>query len=89
MIKQVKFSGKPVAFLIADINKDIVIEQLTNQEHEDSYSRMVLKIKDVEMVVWDSITKNSTINADENHFLSKILDGKYISKCQWNNIILN
>ncbi|WP_407551260.1 putative bifunctional diguanylate cyclase/phosphodiesterase [Vibrio parahaemolyticus] len=76
VIKQVKFSGKPVAFLIADINKDIVIEQLTNQEHEDSYSRMVLKIKDVEMVVWDSITKNSTINADENHFLSKILDGK-------------
>ncbi|WP_350226062.1 putative bifunctional diguanylate cyclase/phosphodiesterase [Vibrio parahaemolyticus] len=76
VIKQVKFSGKPVAFLIADINKDIVIEQLTNQEHEDSYSRMVLKIKDVEMVVWDSITKNSTANADENHFLSKVLDGK-------------
>ncbi|TOB22801.1 GGDEF-domain containing protein [Vibrio parahaemolyticus] len=75
-MKQVKFSGKPVAFLIADINKDIVIEQLTNQEHEDSYSRMVLKIKDVEMVVWDSITKNSTTNADENHFLSKVLDGK-------------
>ncbi|TOQ64442.1 GGDEF-domain containing protein, partial [Vibrio parahaemolyticus] len=46
------------------------------QEHEDSYSRMVLKIKDVEMVVWDSITKNSTTNADENHFLSKVLDGK-------------
>ncbi|OQU22611.1 putative bifunctional diguanylate cyclase/phosphodiesterase [Vibrio parahaemolyticus] len=76
VIKQVKFSGKPVAFLIADINKDIVIEQLTNQEHEDSYSRMVLKIKDVEMVVWDSITKNSTTNADENHFLSRVLDGK-------------
>ncbi len=76
VIKQVKFSGKPVAFLIADINKDIVIEQLTNQEHEDSYSRMVLKIKDVEMVVWDSITKNLTTNADENHFLSKVLDGK-------------
>ncbi|TOC11975.1 GGDEF-domain containing protein [Vibrio parahaemolyticus] len=75
-MKQVKFSGKPVAFLIADINKDIVIEQLTNQEHEDSYSRMVLKIKDVEMVVWDSITKNSTTNADDNHFLSKVLDGK-------------
>ncbi|TOC24552.1 putative bifunctional diguanylate cyclase/phosphodiesterase, partial [Vibrio parahaemolyticus] len=26
--------------------------------------------------VWDSITKNSTTNADENHFLSKVLDGK-------------
>lgn len=37
---------------------------------------MVLKIKDVEMVVWDSITKNSTTNADENHFLSRVLDGK-------------
>ncbi|MDW2239282.1 diguanylate cyclase domain-containing protein, partial [Vibrio sp. 1565-1] len=74
--KQVMFSGKPVGYLIADINKQMVISQLTNQEHEDSYSRMVLKIKDVEMVVWDSITKNSTTNADENHFLSKVLDGK-------------
>ena len=65
VIKQVKFSGKPVAFLIADINKNIVIDQLTNQEHEDSYSRMVLKIKDVEMVVWDTINKTSSHNTSK------------------------
>ncbi len=51
------FSGKPVGYLIADINKQVVISQLTNQEHEDSYSRMVLKINDVEMEVWDSISR--------------------------------
>lgn len=55
VVKQVMFSGKPVGYLIADINKEIVISQLTNQEHEGSYSRMVLKINDVEMEVWDSI----------------------------------
>ncbi|HHP0489038.1 TPA: diguanylate cyclase domain-containing protein, partial [Vibrio harveyi] len=57
VVKQVMFSGKPVGFLIADINKEVVISQLTNQEHEGSYSRMVLKINDVEMEVWDSISR--------------------------------
>ncbi|GAK22472.1 LOW QUALITY PROTEIN: sensory box/GGDEF family protein ScrC [Vibrio sp. JCM 19052] len=57
VVKQVMFSGKPVGYLIADINKQVVISQLTNQEHEDSYSRMVLKINDVEMEVWDSISR--------------------------------
>ncbi|WP_319534621.1 EAL domain-containing protein [uncultured Vibrio sp.] len=60
VVKRVEFSGKQVAFIVADINTNVVIEQLTNQEHEDSYSRMVLNVKNVEMVVWDSITKNST-----------------------------
>ncbi|HHF2918229.1 EAL domain-containing protein [Vibrio sp. VGrn 2] len=76
VIKQVKFSGKPVAFLIADLNKNIVIDQLTNQEHEDSYSRLVLKIKDVEMVVWDTINKTSSHNKDENYLISEAVDGK-------------
>ncbi|PMO38344.1 diguanylate cyclase [Vibrio sp. 10N.222.52.B12] len=57
VIKQVMFSGKPVGYLIADINEKVVISQLTNQEHEDSYSRMVLKINNVEMEVWDSISR--------------------------------
>ncbi|MBR9786740.1 MAG: EAL domain-containing protein [Vibrionaceae bacterium] len=64
VVKKVQFSGKQVAFIVADINTNVVIEQLTNQEHEDSYSRMVLNVKNVEMVVWDSITKNST---DKQH----------------------
>ncbi|YCO01488.1 putative bifunctional diguanylate cyclase/phosphodiesterase [Vibrio sp. VNB-15] len=57
VIKQVMFSGKPVGYLIADVNKQVVISQLTNQEHEDSYSRMVLRINNVEMEVWDSISR--------------------------------
>ncbi|MGR5231316.1 putative bifunctional diguanylate cyclase/phosphodiesterase [Vibrio rotiferianus] len=57
IVKQVMLSGKPVGYLIADINKEVVISQLTDQEHEDSYSRMILKINDVEMEVWDSISR--------------------------------
>ncbi len=60
VVKKVEFSGKPVAFIVADINPSVLIEQLTNQEHKDSYSRMVLNIKDVEMVVWDSISEDLT-----------------------------
>ncbi|EDP60383.1 EAL domain-containing protein [Vibrio sp. AND4] len=56
VFKPVIFSGKPVGYVIADVNKQVVISQLTNQEHEQSHSRMVLKINDVEMEVWDSIS---------------------------------
>ncbi|PFG58458.1 diguanylate cyclase/phosphodiesterase [Vibrio sp. ES.051] len=76
VIKQVNFSDEPVAFLIADINKSVVIEQLTKQEHEDSYSRMMLKIHDVNMVVWDSFNKSATMNQGESHLLSYELEGK-------------
>jgi diguanylate cyclase (GGDEF)-like protein len=76
VIKKVEFSGNHVAFLLADINTNVVVEQLTNQEHEDRYSRMVLKIKDVEMVVWDSITKNSTENKGDSYSVPKNLANK-------------
>ncbi|MGY0615272.1 putative bifunctional diguanylate cyclase/phosphodiesterase [Vibrio sp. FJH11] len=76
VIKKVAFSGKHVAFLLADINTNVVIEQLTNQEHEDSYSRMVLKIKDVEMVVWDSNTKNSPESSDISAYSPEKLENK-------------
>jgi diguanylate cyclase (GGDEF)-like protein len=76
VVKKVQFSGKQVAFIVADINTSVVIEQLTNQEHEDSYSRMVLNVKNVEMVVWDSITKNSIDNQHESSLEPKELTSK-------------
>jgi len=76
VMKQVKFSEKTVAFLIAELNKNIVIDQLTDQEHEDRYSRMVLKINDVDMVVWDTINDISSHYEDNNHLISKNIDGK-------------
>ncbi len=76
VVKKVEFSGKGVAFIVADLNPNLVIEQLTNQEHEDRYSRLVLNIKDVEMVVWDSITKNSTASKIENQLPPKALSKK-------------
>ncbi|MGR5131015.1 putative bifunctional diguanylate cyclase/phosphodiesterase [Vibrio alfacsensis] len=57
VIKPVILSTKSVGYLIADINKEVVISQLTNQEHEHSYGRMVLRINDLEMNVWDSLNQ--------------------------------
>lgn len=57
VIRRVMFSGRAVAYLVADINPDVVINQLTYQEHEDSHSRMELAIDGTNMVVWDSIEK--------------------------------
>lgn len=55
VIRKVQFSGRVVAYLVADINPDVVINQLTYQEHEDSHSRMELAIDGSKMMVWDSI----------------------------------
>ncbi|MDF2152639.1 EAL domain-containing protein [Vibrio sp. CAU 1672] len=74
LVKRVDFSGDRVAFLIADINKRVVIEQLTNQEYEESYSRMVLMVNDIDFMVWDTIS-NSAGNND-NHALSDDLSRK-------------
>ncbi|KHA59367.1 diguanylate cyclase [Vibrio variabilis] len=76
VVKPVMFSGKAVGYLIADINKAVVIAQLTNQEHEDSYSRLVLQINDAEMKVWDSISRTLDIDATATEALDAALAEK-------------
>lgn len=76
VVKKVEFSGKLVAFIVADIDPDVVIDQLTNQEHKGSNSRMVLNIKDVEMVVWDSISGSLVDSSHESESVAKELSGK-------------
>ncbi|MCV3264260.1 hypothetical protein OGZ01_23610 [Vibrio harveyi] len=76
--------------MIADINKEVVISQLTNQEHEGSYSRMVLKINDVEMEVWDSISRKlEQENITDPEALAKELKQKSILKYPLNIITLS
>ncbi|KGY10335.1 putative bifunctional diguanylate cyclase/phosphodiesterase [Vibrio sinaloensis] len=76
VVKPVMFSGKAVGYLIADINKAVVIAQLTNQEHEDSYSRLVLQINEAEMKVWDSISRTLDIDATSTEALDAALAEK-------------
>lgn len=56
LIRVVLHAGKPVAFLVADINKQVIIEQLTAQEHEGSRSRMDLTSGIGDIFIWDSLT---------------------------------
>ena len=77
VVRKVEFSGKIVAYLIADINKDVVIHQLTYQEHEDSHSRLELVIDDIKMVVWDSINESEKLKQNGlNDEKDKSLSGK-------------
>ncbi|NQZ92678.1 MAG: EAL domain-containing protein [Moritella sp.] len=71
LIKQVRYAGKPVAFLIADLNKKVIVAQLTAQEYEDSKSRMDLTTADGDIFIWDSLT-NKQENGDENTLVNKI-----------------
>ncbi|PSU34590.1 EAL domain-containing protein [Photobacterium lutimaris] len=57
--KTVYFSGRPVAYLIADINISVIIEQLTAQEYEGSRSRMLLSTDSDNILVWNSITDDT------------------------------
>lgn len=72
VVREVEFSGNRVAHVVADINPDVVIEQLTIQEHEDSSSRMVLNINDVEMVIWDSTNSINVNDLTAKEFANKL-----------------
>lgn len=71
LIKRVLYAGKPVAFLIADLNKKVIVDHLTAQEHADSESRMDLTTADGDIFIWDSLT-NKKQNGDENTLANKI-----------------
>ncbi|WEM43820.1 EAL domain-containing protein [Photobacterium sp. DA100] len=55
----VYYSGRPVAYLIADINISVIIEQLTAQEYEGSQSRMLLSSASDDILVWNSISEEN------------------------------
>lgn len=56
LIKPVKYGGKAVALLVADINKQVIIDQLTVQEYAESRSRMDLVADSGNIFIWDSLT---------------------------------
>ncbi|MGR5062028.1 EAL domain-containing protein [Photobacterium sp. DNB22_13_2] len=62
--KTVYYSGRPVAYLIADVNTSVIIEQLTAQEYEGSRSRMLLSTARDDILVWNSITDDVLEQSD-------------------------
>jgi len=71
LIKRVQYAGKSVAFLIADLNKKVIVAQLTAQEHAGSKSRMDLTSTDGDIFIWDSLA-NKQKNGNENTLVNKI-----------------
>lgn len=72
LVKLVYYAGKPVAFLVADLNKQVIVAQLTAQEHEYSQSRMDLTSADGDIFIWDSLTNNKQSANDESALVNKI-----------------
>ncbi|MGO2508054.1 MAG: putative bifunctional diguanylate cyclase/phosphodiesterase [Vibrio hibernica] len=70
LIKPIQYDGKTVAYLIAQLNKNIIIQQLTSQEYEESHSRMDLTTSSGDILIWDTLTgKNHSttrLNLSEN-----------------------
>nr|SHO14063.1 Hypothetical ScrC (Sensory box/GGDEF familyprotein) (Involved in swarmer cell regulation) [Moritella viscosa] len=68
LVKRVQYAGKPVAFLVADLNRKVIISQLTAQEDADSRSRMDLITADGDIFIWDSLT--TKLQADDKNVLA-------------------
>ncbi|MBC7005475.1 EAL domain-containing protein [Photobacterium sp. BZF1] len=64
IFKTVYYSGRPVAYLIADINTTVIIEQLTAQEYEGSRSKMLLSTGADDILVWNSINGDPFRNSN-------------------------
>jgi len=71
LIKLVHYADKPVAFLVVDLNKQVIVAQLTAQEHEDSQSRMDLTTEDGDIFIWDSLN-NKKPSDQRNKLANKI-----------------
>ncbi|KXO07376.1 Sensory box/GGDEF family protein ScrC (involved in swarmer cell regulation) [Moritella sp. JT01] len=71
LVKRVEYAGKPVAFLVADLNRKVIVSQLTAQEHVDSRSRMDLITADGDIFIWDSLTTEPQSD-DKNVLANKI-----------------
>jgi len=68
LVKRVQYAGKPVAFLVADLNRKVIVSQLTAQEDADSRSRMDLITADGDIFIWDSLT--TELQADDKNVLA-------------------
>ncbi|MGF1682400.1 putative bifunctional diguanylate cyclase/phosphodiesterase [Photobacterium minamisatsumaniensis] len=66
LIKRVQHAGKPIAFLVAVINNQVIIDQLTAQEYEEGHSRMQLVTDKGDILIWNSLDKgDSALEAAE------------------------
>ncbi len=56
LIEPILFSGKQVGYLVADVNRQIIIDQLTAQEYDESRSRMILQSQAGSLYIWDNLS---------------------------------
>ena len=62
ILQMVYLDGDPIAFMVAEINTEIIIQQLTTQEYVDSPSRLELKSKKGNVFIWDSLKNSNMMN---------------------------
>lgn len=62
LLNTIYHQDKPVAVLIAEINNDVVIHQLSTQEHESSGSCLKLVTPLGDILVWDSLKQLAVFN---------------------------
>lgn len=64
LLQMVYLDGDPIAFMIAEISNQLIIQQLTTQEYVGSPSRLELRSDIGNIFIWDSLTttKTKTLN---------------------------
>lgn len=87
MIKPIQYGGKTVAYLIAQLNKNVIIKQLTSQEYEDSHSRMNLTTSSGDILIWDTFTgthsESKNLNLNESIYFEVPIIGSPFKLKSW------
>lgn len=65
LLQLVYLNGDPIAFIVAEMNNQIIIQQLTAQEHLGSGSHLELTSANGNLFIWDSLKNNYGIRKRE------------------------
>jgi len=63
LLQLIYHDDKPIAFIVAEINNEIIIQQLTGQERLDSGSHLELTSNKGKLFIWDSLKQQYKVKA--------------------------
>lgn len=65
LLQLIYLNGDPLAFIAAEINNEVIIQQLTAQEYVGSGSHIELMSEKGNLFIWDSLKTPRTVNKKE------------------------
>lgn len=95
LLQMVYLNGMPIAFIAAEISNEILIQQLTAQEHLANGSHLMLSSDIGNLLIWDSLIQQDNSSqldiTGRNHqlFLEEAIQGTPLTLIGWYETVNN